>query len=454
MMVMDFSFQDYQTTVKEYPETYTLYNSIDKKTYKLLEEKQRSQEANANRALDELKRRTTDEYFQKVFAAQLKALTYSKKVFPTYNFIMPDALADDWLSTMDWHKKYPTRDHSLHQTLAAYIVSKLLGFGDPSKGLMLTAEESLLARCAKLLIGGGKMSYIQSFLRKNDQEYDKHKSEYDFNWAVEVFYETAIISALFHDMGYPWQFVNNLASSIAPASYEKITGMIRNIDATFDSIKESLLILPFFGYDESHVKLMLEDKKAAALKLIENGVRKTHGMPGALSFMCLNENSRKYQGDNPIAEATFKLIMDWASVGIMMHDMPGIYWTEEGKKDGIPKNSILRLDFETDPLSCLISIADILEEFERPYAIFPKEQESKSDYVPIKYAFCCNGSQIAIDAGHLSITYFYNDEEERSKNNDRRVEEVKQYLDLKTGYINLSSWGITSIEGKTAVLGD
>lgn len=444
MMEMYFSFEDYQQQKVNYLDHHSLYNTLKREQFWELEKRQKEQDLNVDRTLEELKKRTTEEYYRKVETSQTYALTFARKVFPSYKFIMPDALTDDWLSTMDWHKKYQTRDHSLHQTLTAYIVSKMLGNGDPAKGLMLSKDESLLSRCATLLSVGGKTAYLRNYLQSIDQDYSNHVGDYGYDWAVEVFYETAMLAAQFHDMGYPWQFINTLAKELTTASYEKISGMLIDEESTYNYIKDRLLIYPFFGYQESDVKGKLQDKTDYAKALLKKGVLRTHGLPGALGFLCLNDTIRAHGATNDKDEATNKLILDWAAVAIMMHDMPGLYWGD-GKTTGTPDATILKLDFETDPLSCIVSIADILEEFERPKATFPPKE--KDNFVKVGYEFECKGSGIEFDGGHLRIKYFYGTEEERINNATRRKEEVIEYLNLKTGYIDLSSWGVVDVAG-------
>lgn len=455
MMKMDFSFDIYQDPgrVINYLDKHLSFLPPDRAQYTEMLNKQKDDGFTFDRTLEELEKRTTDEYYRKVEAAQTHARRYARKVFPAYEFIMPDAVTDDWLSAMDWHKKYPTRDHSLHQTLTAYIVSTLLGNGDPSKGLMLSEEDSLLSRCAKQMLEGQKMTYLRDYLKDIDLDYEAHKNDYGYSWAVEVFYETALLAAQFHDIGYPWQFINTIANELKTASYEKVSGILLDAVKAYDYVKDRLLIYPFFGYQEQDIKGKNNEKTDKAKSLLEKGTKKTHGLPGALGFMCLNDTIRKYgMTTHDFNEATNILILDWAAVGIMMHDMPGVYWGKS-TETGEPEEPILRLDFETDPLSCIISMADILEEFERPLAFFD-EKEDGDTRVKVGYRFFCKGSRIEMDGGRLKFIYYYGSEEERKDNNKRRVNEVNEYLNPINGYIDLSSWGIIDVTGETKVIAE
>lgn len=205
MGTMQFSYGGFQNTAVNYSERYNCYLTLDRSKYDELSEESKEQDRRVEKTLEELKLRTTDDYYTKVNKVQTEAQTYARKVFPTYKFIQRDAIIDDWLSTVDFHKERKTRDHSLHQTLTAYIVSEMLGQGDPGKGLVLPTGKTLLAQCAEQLLQEPEMEYLRNYIRKTDPDFVPYKDRYNEEWAAEVFYEAAFISALFHDMGYPWQ---------------------------------------------------------------------------------------------------------------------------------------------------------------------------------------------------------------------------------------------------------
>ena len=54
-------------------------------------------------------------------------------------------------------------------------------------------------------------------------------------------------------------------------------------------------------------------------------------------------------------------------MAVMMHDMKKVYWGNNGMAT-LPENKHLRLRFDVDPLSCVITLADVLQDFERPCA--------------------------------------------------------------------------------------
>lgn len=66
----------------------------------------------------------------------------------------------------------------------------------------------------------------------------------------------------------------------------------------------------------------------------------------------------------------------------------------------------------------------------------------------------CNSSQIKIEDGILMITYYYKsegDSEDWEGLKQRRNNEVWQYLNPQSGYLDLSSWGIIDVKCETEV---
>lgn len=434
---MDFNYLDFYRHDFKRSDIFKALSSVSPVSLGRLQRDYEKEGFGVTDSLWQLRRRTTAEYFSKVYRAQTEALTYSKKVFPTYKFIMPDALADDWLSTVDWHKKYPTRDHSLHQTLTAYIVAKLLGNGESKYSLMLPNGKRLLDYCVEVMLQGRRMEYFRNYAMSVGTDFENLGVKMKEMWAKDVFYEAAIISALFHDMGYPWQYVNKLAKSVEVAEYSETMTMVSNAHAAKNAMRNRLLIYPFYGYSEVNIKHASSTYDKEVETLIDRALKESHGLPGALGFMCLNDKIRNYRQIPSLQESSYRLILDYASIGIMMHDMEGLYWDNKAKE--MPKHSMLRLSFDVDPLSSLISMADILEEFQRPSAEF--ERIGGGD-VGLKYNFPCEETRIRIRNGVLHIIYRYKSNALAGENRKRRKTEVKEYFESRNGYVDLTSLGI------------
>lgn len=448
---MDFSYDDFRKNGFFQPNSFGALGCVASEEFDKLQDQFEKEGHGVVRALKELKRRTTSDYFNKVYRAQTGALEYSKIVFPTYKFIMPDALADDWLSTVDWHKKYQTRDHSLHQTLTAYIVAKLLGNGDESLSLKMPDGGNLLGYCCDWILKSRKMEYFRNYSKSIGVDFDMLSATVKKWWVRDVFYEAAITSALFHDMGYPWQYVNSLAKSIEVAEYGDTMNLVCNAAITKESIKNRLLIYPFYGYSETNLKHSPIQLEKEVSEMIEKGLRNTHGLPGALGFMCLNDKIRNYRQIPTFSGASYRLILDWAAVGIMMHDMLNVYWGDKERKEKKkrPCHPSLKLSFDLDPLSSLITMADVLEEFYRPYAQFNTIDYKKERTVALNYGFPCVETAAEIKGRMLYIRYKYKDSKDAAFNRRRRIEEAQEYFHKDFGYMDLSSLGIEGVDCDT-----
>lgn len=87
-------------------------------------------------------------------------------------------------------------------------------------------------------------------------------------------------------------------------------------------------------------------------------------------------------------------------------------------------NKELQLSFDKDPLSSIVAMADLLEEFERPQAFF-HDQDDKN--VLLSYNTSCVASEILTeedkddkDKKNLVIRYWYEDKlNSRSKQSSR-----------------------------------
>lgn len=444
---MDFSYSDFIKNGFYRSDCFGALGGVSADAFSKLQQQYDEDGGSVTRALWALHRRVTPDYFRMVYRAQTGALGYSKKVFPTYKFIMPDALADDWLSTVDWHKRYPTRDHSLHQTLTAYIVAKLLGNGDERLSLQLPGGKTLLGMCCEKILKSHKLEYLWNYANSIGVDTGIMSDGMKRMWVKDVFYEASIISALFHDMGYPWQYVNRLSKSIEVAEYGDSMKTVCNALQTKETIKNRLLIYPFYGYSETNMKHAPAQLEKKVDGMIEKGLRDSHGLPGALGFMCLNDKIRKYRQIPSFKEASYRFVLDWAAVGIMMHDMEGLYWDDKDKKN--PKNPILRLSFDVDPLSSLISMADILEEFYRPYALFERKVINKKQSVLLNYDFPCQMTNMYVKGKTLYIRYKYLHSKDAALNRKRRKDEVNEYFNPTKGYVDLLSLGITGVDCDT-----
>lgn len=433
---MIFDYNDFAVSRNFFPKFYHTFYSIDRKVYRDMELKYDKNGKRVSTVLDNIMYRTSKEYFSKIFAAQTEAICYSEYVFPAYKFILPDALMDDWLSVMDPHKKY-CRDHSLHQPLTAYIVAKALGFGHKKQALDIGGKD-LLTICSEWLLSSSNTQYLRDYFVSLYPQVGSFSKVIKEKMAKDVFYEAAVIAALFHDMGYPWQYLNRLTDSIDAADFRIPANPIANAENVFDMISNRLLIYPFYGYSTVSKNRPISTWQAQMLRLFDESMRNTHGFPGAVGFTYLQDVIRKFPGDYDLNDALFRFVLDWAALAIMMHDMPKIYKGHGAK----PEHPFLRVSFEKDPLSSLIAMADILEEFHRPAANFNSVTEKS---IGVGFDFPCKSAEVTCKQGIMNIHYRYKSDMDVARNVKFRVEEVNNYFNQTDGFVDVSPLGIKSV---------
>lgn len=438
---MIFDYKDFACSADFFPRYFNNLWSVNKDSYLKLERECDTKGIGVSAALDSVMQRMPNYYFFKMNSAQLDAISYSECVFPAYRFILPDALIDDWLSIMDPHKKH-CRDHSLHQPLTAYIVAKLLGYGNPTKAFMLKNGD-LLTICTSYILSSPKTVYLREYFKSLYPDYKKIPKGIRFKLAQDVFYETAIISALFHDMGYPWQYIDRLNESILAADFRLPTDIQIQSKSILNMIENRLLIYPFYGYSLTSKEHPISSWGKKLLLLFDNSLHKTHGFPGSLAFLHLQDKIRIFPTDFIFNEAVCRFIYDWAAVGIMMHDMPKIY---KGKGGG-PENAFLRISFEADPLSSIIATADILEEFHRPSAEFRTLNDKNN--IEVDFDYPCKQTIMELKNDILQISYIYIDDAQAAKNKRFKTSEIDDYFNPIRGFIDISSLGIKKVVAVT-----
>ncbi len=436
---MEFSFDLFRKNGIQFPTTFKMPESLDFRSIDRMEQVFSEEGTKIGTALRRLKKRTPDYYYNSILLAQTEAQNYSINSFPLYRLLLPDVLMDDWLSIICPHMK-GKRDHSLHQPLTAYIVSELLRGGDDKKGLRLPSGKPLLDACAEMFLDKQGTKYLRDYYEVLYPEMPP-KGYIRNTWAKELFYQTSIIAALFHDIGYPWQFLNKVGSCTGIVNREGLLMEDSSGECIYNFIEKRLLAYPFYAYSATPQHSSTASWNLEVVKLIDEAYRKTHGFPGALAFMYLNDSIRKFAGNLSMKQADCRFIQDWAAVGIMMHDM---VWRYYGKNMR-PDQPRFRLSMDKDPLSCIIAMADVLEEFGRPSADFRADVNNDRGVCVSFNDSPCKKTIINVNASTLEITYQYNTIEDRIKYEKGRKDEIENYFKKPFGFIDLSAIGINKV---------
>lgn len=313
---------------------------------------ERDVEKRIRTTFNELEKRLGGKYFSEFERVQTRAKEIGSFVFPPYKMLFLDIACEDWLSLVDFHKGF-SRDHSVHQPLTAYIVSKLLGGGDPGKAFHIGGE-SILNKALDVMIGGPDSQYLRDRLAFYDSNCPLLQGDRDL-WRL-VFYQTAIITAMYHDLGYPWQFIERMHGFLKDENLlcGRLPKGCTAIGSYVAEHKDELMFRPFYDYGRGG-----KTTADINLALFDDFLHKSHGLMGALAYWAYN-NEYRLATRTAISELV-KFCQEWSCLAILMHDMQ--------KAFAIPGSGFSRLDFNTDPLSYIIALADTLEDFNRPNAV-------------------------------------------------------------------------------------
>lgn len=447
MASLTFSLDDYRSGLADGqytpPEALCPYYRVDPQLY--LEQGNSGQRRDRlSEALHELQVRTGRGYFQKTYPLQARTLDYSARSFPAYRFIMPEVMSEDWLAIVDWGKFQ--RDHVLHQPLAGYVVLKLLD-GDSSSGpiRLPVGNSTILDFCVESLLRWEGTDYIRNFLvgcgmDEKDPILDARSPIAKRVWRI-FFREAAYVAAVFHDLGYPWQYAERLHSNLngmnCPATMKN-----RSAAQVVDQFGHRLVYHALRGYqkrDSASPSRWAEQVE----QITDVALSKTHGFPGALGFLHLNDAVRKFPDSTQ--SPLHLLCVEWAAVSIMMHDMGKVYRGKH-RSSGVPERPSLRLSFTRDPLSALVALADVLQEFERPSAVFGQTGGSGGTRgVVVNYESACLATELSINGSTLSITYEMKDANARAIKRKSITDDQRDYFDSRYGFLDMQSLGISNV---------
>lgn len=436
---MTFNLNGFKDAVKKglfLPDSLS-YGYVDETKFERLQKQLKWKESGIKETFDELQQRLSRRYFKNVVLAQTCALDYAALQFPAYSMLISEDLTEDWLAILDFHKKH-ARDHSLHQPLTAYIAASLLGEGEANDSLAIPANPgNLLDFCVDIVFTSRDASYI----REMALHYGLPKTMIKDTAAARefwkgLFYRTVMLSALFHDIGYPWQYVDRIGMAL-----KNNVRILQPMDTTVKSIveqfKDRMVLIPLRHYLIQHEDEPINEKED--LLELTSAAMETHGFPGAIAFLSLNDAIRKYPSNQPTAIMQ-EFMIEWAAMGIFMHDMAGKH------KKQFPK---LRVNIMQDPLSAIISLADYLEEFNRPKVKFiPKARKSN-----IRYYSDCQQVDIDTDAsGTLIVKMKYSNDTSIAIASAFKKEETEDYFNPGNGYVDLTALGIRNVVYEQALM--
>jgi hypothetical protein len=114
--------------------------------------------------------------------------------------------------------------------------------------------------------------------------------------------------------------------------------------------------------------------------------------------------------------------------------------------DPTPENPFLRLSFDRDPLSSIVTLTDVIQDFERPAAVFDRQSACGEESVRLRYDKGCSGTELRLDGKELTIEYIMDNDESRAIKRKSLKRERHDYFDAQYGYLDMSSLGINNVE--------
>jgi len=303
----------------------------------------------------------------------------------------------------------------------------------------------LLDLCIDQILLRPETTYLRAFLTGSDSglialpPFLFHNTPLSRRLWKALFIETAFLAATFHDLGYPWQYVNRLNSKLEHAGYLKDSPSA-DAEKLVRDFGNRLLFCPLKGYKSVGLNApstwseSLVNQTAAAL-------RDTHGLPGAIGFLYLNDVLRDYpEGESALRE----FCVEWAAMAVLMHDMNSVYWGQDGTST-LPENRHLRLKFNIDPLSCIVTLADLMQDFERPSVEFCPHNATE-----ILARYPSEGAETMLDYGEdnrlLRITFKCANAAAAARKSAFLRADQDSYFDPQYGYLDLSACGVDRTE--------
>ena len=425
------------------------------------------------RTLTRLRSRLPEDVYQRTLASILLQYRYSLWVFPTFICHIQEFLNEEWLALVDFHKDFH-RDHIYHQPQVAEIARTIMNdltylVDDEEVVPSLFRDKKWRTELESLNFGrDGKFSLVEiaaihMACPSRDNEYlhsfcqglrlprpmfilDNNKSRMALLFWKKTIFDAVITAALFHDIGYPFQFLSNINGELNPLTMLDLR-FAQATDAFFEDIsRRRLFMWALAGYRDFQHYPTPHQHSDELQQLFHRSLHQTHGMPGALSFLYMNDELRRYKDIWEPPAGT--LTMEMAVTGILMHDMQKQYASTERMSEPYSRHYYLnvrhpelRVRFRTDPVSYIVTLADLIEDYYRvniqPYDGPPP---SASPDVRLRAEVRVKRTRVCFDdsSKQLIIKYFFNQEHVHAMNQQRTDFNNKiytQFFERQQGYL-------------------
>lgn len=414
------------------PAVFSPFINVDRKAYESLQRK------SGGLNLRPVEDRLDDATLSRLRGALALTLRYSNRYLASYRFFINEFINAEWLSTVDWHKFH--RDHIVHQPMAVYVGMSLLHGHDITSDSPF-ARQNLLRNCISILRESNGCNYLMEYLKEMgapDIYFEKTPASQKL-WEI-LFLDTFFLAALFHDIGYPWLFMNILNDKLGAFGLKE-NPYRQSAEVVIENYGTRLLFYPLNGYKKVDHTAPVQ-WSVRFRELLADGLSETHGVQGAITLLYLNDLIRKYpdSSDRPVR----RFCVEWAAMAVMMHDMARFYGKIENGALKV-KNPHLRILWEHDPLSFLLTIIDQIQDFGRPDAVFEKNESG----IEVHYGSRCKAVKLdwERETKTLRIIYVYRYPGDYVKEKNHFLPYNEQlYFDPYNGYLEYSGLDISRIE--------
>ena len=285
-----------------------------------------------------------------------------------------DKLYDEDYFSFEWdmhvgqnyneHKSDYYRDHFAHEIRDMYMMLCLLdeketGFYEASKALLSDPEISKISQFTykkwRQFAGGSAPEQTEVLWRvfksqSTSEPFEAYKETYFFRYVI---YASAVLSALFHDMGYPiCHFLNvrDRVSAYNPFMYMFTHNAMESYDLLAAKLSASLLFT-----------IVSPKELQASLQPNHKG-RYNHGAYSAIGFLLRYYDGGLIYSLSPEKQCAIEL----AAIAIYNHT--AMYdCIELSNFTDKPKSNYYTMVFRQNPISFLLRFCDDLQEWDRRY---------------------------------------------------------------------------------------
>lgn len=378
---------------------------------------------------------------------------YAKVYFPAYKALVNEFVNEEWLALVDYHKKFH-RDHIVHQPKVNWVGHELLKLEVASPYSGLPGKKRIIDHMIDVITGSAfsipsECGYLRRYgiqIGLPEQYFDckwVNKNNWRELWWYDVIKESFFLAALFHDIGYPINYLKKIDKDLN-IQFPLEMYPAESVVSFCKKYEDRLLFYPLHDYQAIDTHSFPFDWEESFRRMLTRSFSETHSIQGAMTFLYLNDLIRKFPlSGSPRPDKQF--IVDLAAMMILMHDMAGVYMELEQDDSVFPTvvrvKEIpfpqLRVKFHRDPFSFLLLMADLLQDFGRSNAEFEEPDKVAS----FKCSAKCTAVNLTVNhtRKNLHIDCLYSNEKEAINQRNRFLPANRlKFFDRHTGFIDYS----------------